>query len=849
MIRISAWGLVACVAALPVFGVAQAAEDEIWGKASAILDKHCARCHQDGKLTGKFKERPAGNFGFVLDGPELVKRNKMIVGSADASEIFVKTKKGDMPKDIDDACYDGTATAATYCGLSPAELTSLHDAIDALKAPPAETIVATAPVAKTDDAKPPVVPVPVAPTVAQNTPPGPQVAPSVTPPVAQVAPQVAPAPQMAAAPRAFIRDAEVIRLIAEDSAKATDTDRPNWRYFTFTHMYNSGEAEKDLRVYRMALAKLLNGLSTESDPYTPVAVDPAQTIYRVDISRLGWSRATWDAIVAADPYVIFYRNPQFRALQNDLKTVVPFMRADWFAFAASRPPLYYSILGLPDTKGELQKKLGMDGIKNMDARKVERAGFQRSGVSDNNRMIERHSIGTGMYWESYDFGSNGDRKSIFQFPLGPPGAFGNVGKRLAFDQDGGEIIFSLPNGFHAYYLTDGKGHRLDTGPTKIVRDPAQRDLAVTNAISCMGCHDQGIKTNDFRPGQPLDQIRDLVLKSGSFNSDAKEIVAAIFPESDAFNRRLDSDAKRYAASLSAAGIDMKVKASGVEMVTALSKRFEENLNATVAAAELGMMKDEFLERLNAAGGQAYDLKLRLAQDVVPRDQFVALFAPLLNTISDNGDKAIDLTKVAEKTGKSVESVAKQTAKSPTTSKTFDLAFYASATNVKVGDLITFTLKSEQPCFLTLTDTDDKGRSTVLFPNAINKDNKIAAGVSIDVPGSQIGGFRIRAPEPGTERITASCNASFDQSVDLGDEKFKTFASTRDLLAAESSVLLKRQQEIKKRLLAVEAVPNDPNKPNLSVSSPAVNPSALVDNSSEPIVPIVAQKSVVIRVTK
>ena len=296
-------------------------------------------------------------------------------------------------------------------------------------------------------------------------------------------------------------DAEIIRAISDDASSATDTNRPNYRYFTLTHLYNAGEPEKDMRVYRMALAKLLNSLSSEADPVVPVAIDPAQTIYRVDISRLGWSHATWDNIVANDPYVIFYHNAQFRALQSDLKTIVPFMRADWFTFAASRPPLYYDILKLPKTKQELQKLIGADVAHDFALRHVERAGFQRSGVSDNNRMVERHTIPTGMYWESYDFGSNGDRKSLFQFPFGPPGAFGELSNRLGFVQDGGEIIWTLPNGFHAYYLTTGKGERLETGPTKIVHDPAQRDLSVTDGISCMGCHDQGHKVQRL-PSRP-----------------------------------------------------------------------------------------------------------------------------------------------------------------------------------------------------------------------------------------------------------------------------------------------------------------------------------------------------------
>ena len=166
----------------------------------------------------------------------------------------------------------------------------------------------------------------------------------------------------------------------------------------------------------------------------------------------------------------------------------------------------------------------------------------------------------------------------------------------------------------------------------------------------MGCHDKGMKFNDRRPGQSLDQVRDLVMPSGTYPPEVKEIVGAIFPTGDAFNRRLESDAKHYAEALAAADININTKADGVEMVNALSKRFEENLNARLAAAEVGLTETAFMDRLDAAGGKAHDLKLRLQQDLVPRDQFVALFAPLVNTINDQGDKAIDLAKVAQQSG-------------------------------------------------------------------------------------------------------------------------------------------------------------------------------------------------------
>jgi hypothetical protein len=64
----------------------------------------------------------------------------------------------------------------------------------------------------------------------------------------------------------------------------------------------------------------------------------------------------------------------------------------------------------------------------------------------------------------------------------------------AFAHDGGEIIFSLPNGLQAYMLVDGNDQRIDIGPQAVVRDPNQLSgsFEIVNGVSCMGCHKQGM---------------------------------------------------------------------------------------------------------------------------------------------------------------------------------------------------------------------------------------------------------------------------------------------------------------------------------------------------------------------
>ena len=129
-------------------------------------------------------------------------------------------------------------------------------------------------------------------------------------------------------------------------------------------------------------------------------------------------------------------------------------------------------------------------------------------------MIERHASRSGYLWTSYDFAGSRGNQNLFAFPLGP----GPNG----FQHDGGETIFSLPNGFQGYYLSSATGARIDKGPTTMVRDPSRKDSAVTTGISCMGCHDQGLR-------KARDEVRDIVLGSRTLPRDVRDKVEALHP--------------------------------------------------------------------------------------------------------------------------------------------------------------------------------------------------------------------------------------------------------------------------------------------------------------------------------
>jgi Planctomycete cytochrome C len=288
----------------------------------------------------------------------------------------------------------------------------------------------------------------------------------------------APAAEEAAA-RASLSAADVLKAMGDDLDKAKPRDRVFMRYFTLTHLHNAGLNAEEMQSYRHGLSKLVNSLSWGKRIVAPQAVDPARTILRIDLRDYQWNEKVWEAIVGRNPYGVLYKTDSAKAVSDATCCALPYVRGDWFVAMASRPPLYHDILQLPRSESDLEKMLRVDTLENIRQERAARAAFNGSGVSRNNRLIERHESGATVYWKSYDFGGNTGRQNLFAQPLGP------VDQDAAFLHDGGEIIFSLPNGLQAYLLVDGKGQRIDKGPTAIVSDPRRPDRAVENGLSCI----------------------------------------------------------------------------------------------------------------------------------------------------------------------------------------------------------------------------------------------------------------------------------------------------------------------------------------------------------------------------
>ncbi|MDE0398448.1 MAG: leucine-rich repeat domain-containing protein [Candidatus Poribacteria bacterium] len=397
-------------------------------------------------------------------------------------------------------------------------------------------------------------------------------------------------------------------------------DQPFARYFTMTHLYNAGKSLEARNAYKIALAKLVNSLSWGFDIHNPHPIDDAETIFYIDLRNYDWDlRDAWTQIENVYPYAIAFdeetqAGPRAKLanLQQTMDCEVPFVHVDWFLATASLPPLYHNILRLPETERELERELGVDADRNLQrdpGRRVWRAGTNDSGVSNHNRVVERHTARYGAYWKSHDFAGSTDAQNIFTHPL-------------SFARDGGEAIFNLPNGLQAYYIADKSGTRIDVAPTDIVSDPAAKDPAVRNGLSCIGCHTEGMKTI-------TDQVRSVIEQTANPRYD-KGYALLLYVTQDKIDALLAEDTARYKTALEKTGGVF----GGIEPVHRFHEAFQDALEAPDAAAAVGLQTEDLLSQIRVKSSlQNLGLTGLTSGGNVKRDAWTQQFSEIITALN------------------------------------------------------------------------------------------------------------------------------------------------------------------------------------------------------------------------
>ena len=429
------------------------------------------------------------------------------------------------------------------------------------------------------------------------------------------------APDWTAAPittRRFISPAEVLKAIDTHAKSISAFDRPFARYFTMMHLYNAGVTPDILEGYRKALAKLVNSLSWGLEIVNPQPIDMQQAIFYIDLRHYEWDRnAGWAQIEQAYPYHVEFNAPaqtalrnQLSRLQTTLNTDVPAVNVDWFIAVASSPPLYNNLLSLPERDIELEERLEVNVVDNIltaPGIRVWRAGFTNSGVSNHNRVVDRHTSRYGAYWKSYDFAGSAGTRNVFTHPL-------------AFTHDGGEIIFNLPNGLQGYFLVDGNGARLDAAPISIVSNPAASDPTVRNGLSCIGCHTEGMKEIN-------DEVRSLIENDNNpaYN---KAHALQLYVADSIMDSKVNEDLVRYQRALTATGNDV----DDVEPISRFHEAFHSPLDLALAAGAVGLQPSVFLSNIRENAGLQSAGLLVLDGGQVKRDTWTSGFEDIIASL-------------------------------------------------------------------------------------------------------------------------------------------------------------------------------------------------------------------------
>ncbi|MEM7603036.1 MAG: hypothetical protein AAF357_16690, partial [Verrucomicrobiota bacterium] len=433
--------------------------------------------------------------------------------------------------------------------------------------------------------------------------------------------------------RRLISNSEMLTTIYEDLREAGESERRFFRYLTLTNLHNGRDSEgnaliADLDPHRAAISKLINSLSMNAKITRPTAIDEEATIYRIDLRDYQWYPEDWDEVVQYYPYGVLGIDRQKEELiERYTGASMAYLRADWFTFAAAQPPLYddimYRLLGMESDSDDdnvlemLEDSLGVDRIGNLQEGEAMRAGFQFSGVSEANRLIERHELGSyqGAYWVSYDFTPLSPKRTqeLKLAPLGPMDASLTDDHDHIFEHDGGEMIYNLPNGLQGYMLTTQDGKRLDRGPIEIVQDDNRQDNVILNGISCMACHDQGIKPA-IRVTDPsrrtlesmTDEIGPLVSAAGILDFEEQKLLEKLYVEPDVLQAAIKKDFERFTQAEAEATGGL---AGSTEPVVGLYNEFRSPVTVRKLASEFGLGLNELMELMEAESDQSETLSV------------------------------------------------------------------------------------------------------------------------------------------------------------------------------------------------------------------------------------------------
>lgn len=681
--------------------------------AEAFMNKYCRNCHGPGQSFESLYR--TGDLASIAADPAFV-----VPGNADASRMFVSIKNGSMPK-----------------GSRPPEFADDLKGLEAWLNGLAADSAATVPLVD------------------------------------------ASADGRSLLPLAAFQDAAF-----KDIQSLPEHDRQYQRYFSFREAYNTWFGCEDHETFMKRLPvlaggfrKLLNSLSHESELLIPRNVEGSgELLVRVDIRDLGWNAEDYKFLADRYPYGMDPSSTiRLKPIADAAGTSLPIMRADWFVSFAARPEFYNRLMRLPPKIKDMEDQFGINVVDNIRNLRIRRAAFEKgsSGVSDHNRMIERHDIRSGYYWKSYDFAGDKGKQVLANFPHGPEEAAPLAAGLTPFQHDGGEMIFSLPNGLQGYYLSTNKGDRIDVGPTSIVSHRSRPHgatfgVTITNARSCFDCHENGIVTKS-------DQMRKLVENSNAFDPGQKELLLAMYVEQRDLDALYAKDRERFVGALSkigvteknSSGIEQSLRAPGdAEIVTYNADKYDDSLDIAAVAGEFDMKPEEFSQKVSTISDanlqhltSGWINRLKVGKRL-ERQEIEESFASLLPHMLGVNPLAMDVAPAAKAEPKLDPT--------PPAADTFRLDATADKTNAKVGETLSFDVTANKACDLQVVYVEADGNVESIPEEMIGKE-RLKAGEVRTIPQPETGVIRFDTPGKN-ETLVILCRTEDLAGFNLDKEK-------------------------------------------------------------------------------
>jgi hypothetical protein len=425
----------------------------------------------------------------------------------------------------------------------------------------------------------------------------------------------------------FISADAVQREAAADLAALASNDRPFTRYLSLANRVNAGACPDEIERDRDAASKLLNGLSREPDVVVPVAVGSVESLLRIDLRAYGWTRPVavsgtshrdhWEALIEQTPQAIELGGADGTFVAAQTGTRAPILSVDAFLVEAASAPLYYALLGVPDTLGALRASVGLPSELDPPAAGAIRRATTASRVVQNMgdlRAVDRYEtrVGSGgTYFEGFRVGT-------VEFLSDP------LHVQPAVER---EVIFSLPNGLLGFAVTDAAG---ELSSDASFPDTNHIDFRARVFDSCGNCHAFGLI--------PIrDNVGPLIL--GRPDLFSEEVVAAYraAPSDDESIAQLAADSEPYQQAVE--------RATGSPVssdpISARMAGLTQELSLATAAADLLVPT----EQLEAAAGELVPFALGLT---LSHAQFSSAYAAVfcsLHAADDNPPDAAFCARV------------------------------------------------------------------------------------------------------------------------------------------------------------------------------------------------------------